>query len=355
MTQAAPLPDTQEALDAELAAVLAEKDFDSPRFCALIDAGANPNLRNDTGLPVLHKLAMKGNIPAIRHAVAAGADIHGLDDQGNNALACSFVEDVLLELMQLGASPSHSNDSLRTAAQELPLYMGRHGFNNLIEKSITLLKNCQHIERDAKAGTLGFDTWDAMWPARSFGYPGPSTRVPEYGSLVYLLHKMEDAGVYMPKDAFDDFETGGEALKHAITDSEMTAVAWRDHCDKAGTPMTGKDWQTAGFSRLTIEGRVSCLFTADYWAGKDSLEAMFDLFDALPKHMFEPELNARLQRTVGETLGAWARNGGGKDMTSKELRQFQQDMPDKMRPLFRGYHALLVEKQQQEQPVKRGR
>lgn len=349
-------PNHQEALDAELATVLAakQKDFDTTRFCALIDAGADLNLRDDHGRPVLHKLAMKCAIPAIRHAVAAGADIHGTDDQGNNALACSFDEATLLELMKLGASPSHQNDSMRTAAQELPLYMGRHGFNHLIEKSMTLLKNCTDIERAANAGTLGFQTWDTMWPARSFGYPGPSSRVPENGSLVYLLHRMEENGTFMPKDAFDGIETGEEALRRAIVSGEQTAVAWRDHCDKAGTPMTAAEWKQVGFGSLAKDGRVACLFTEDYWAQKDSLDDMLALADALPDHAFNGE-DTHLRDTISETLGAWARHGGGKRMSSDELRQFKHSLPEKVGPLFRSYHSLFTEKRQQEQPRQIGR
>lgn len=346
-----PTADNQKQLDAELLDVVAAKQVDKPRFQALLDAGANPNIRTDKGQPILHRLTMKGDVESIHSLVAAGADIHARDDRGNGVLACSFIEDTLLALLKLGASPSVRNDSGRSPVEELPLYMGRHGYNALIEDSVKLLKNCTEIEKSAEAGTLSAQTWEDLCPEKpSF----QSNQKPQHASLVYLLHKMEQADTFLPKSLLQGDTAGAEALRNAIISGETTAVAWRDHCDANNKPMSAANWRDNGFHNLAKEGQVACLFTDDYWANKDSLQNMTELFNALPEQA-RNDLHPRLAETIGKTLGAWAHGGGGKDMGSDELRSFHRNLPDQMRPLFRGFHSQLVARQQNETTMQRGR
>lgn len=355
MTDSTALPDTQDGLNAALMEQALSKNLDIDHFRALLAAGADPNIRHENTQPLLHRLTMKGHVEAIEAALDAGADLHAVDGNGNGVLANSFLEDVLLTLMLRGASPSVTNHGGRTAAEELPNYMGRHGFNALIEKSSNLLKNCQFIEQAAQRGTISETTWDNLWPGNAFGYPGGfGSRVPEFTSLVYMLHKMEEAGKTLPKSLLDGMDNCNEALRRSVGATEMTATMWRDHCEKAGTPMTAKDWNEVGLGRLYEDGKVACLFTPDYWADKPSLDGMVELFATLPDRV-KQDLPERLENTIAHTMHAWAKDGAGKKLDSEGLKEFRNSLPDNMQPLFRNFHALLTTRQRAEHGTVRGR
>lgn len=330
---------SQPSLDAELLDVVETVPSDWSRFRQLLEDGADPNIRDDSNQPLLHILARIGEHSAIRSAIQAGADIHAVDDDGETALFVASTKEAVLALLQGGASPTvtnHANDSPAGA---------RSRFYNNHEAYLAteLLKNCETIARTADKGGLSARTWQELW----------RDDFPQGEMLAYLLQRMEEHGVALPKSVLDEESESGRGLRRTInTDNAAVVLAWRDHCDRNGTPMTPQDWEKTGL--LNVKGRADCLLTADYWAQRPSLEGMFALLEAMPDKAFDPP-SPGLDKTVSQTLTAWL-DGPGKELTSEGLRALRQDMPEKARGLFHGYHTLLTQRQFEERPpVTRGR
>ena len=63
----------------------------------LLKHGANPNLKDDTGLSPLHWAVVRGNRVCIRRLLESGADIGAKDNEGRTA------RDMAVELKSLGA------------------------------------------------------------------------------------------------------------------------------------------------------------------------------------------------------------------------------------------------------------
>ncbi|XP_018528858.1 cyclin-dependent kinase 4 inhibitor C [Lates calcarifer] len=95
---------------------------------ALLDAGANPNLRDPTcGLTVTHDAAREGFVDTVRVLISHGADVNLVDKQGNMPLHLAAREghlQVVQVLIGPTADPQRANGQGYTAEQ-LALHFGR--------------------------------------------------------------------------------------------------------------------------------------------------------------------------------------------------------------------------------------
>lgn len=96
----------------------------------LLDAGAQPNVRTDTGFTPLHWAAARDGAEAIACLAEAGADINAATDSGITPLhwaAARNGTNAVAVLLQLGASPES-----RTKARLTPLHWAMsHGSDNV--------------------------------------------------------------------------------------------------------------------------------------------------------------------------------------------------------------------------------
>lgn len=334
--------------DLALEPMLTADSFVLESFVAALDNGADPNWRDAQGTPLLHRLAARGQSQAMEHALDVGADVHATDTNGNTALFECFTEHAILTLLKAGASPNHLNNQQLPASKHLLHTHDNPSYLKMVQHSSQLLENCEKIESAASSNTLSQKTWQNMTPVEMFSFPGQRIGgIPKPAALSYFLHKMEESGQYVDKDLFRQNVDGSHGLKKALWESESALVAWRDHCEAAGTPMTPDDWKETGvYQRMDRGQRIACLFTADHWAQKASLDDFVQLADALPNHIYNQPDTDRLQQNISNTLREWAKNGGGKDLDKAGLHAFRESLPDKVRDLFGSYHRLQSQRRE---------
>lgn len=338
-----------------LASIAKSPHLDYDALCGALHKGADPNWQDNNGTPLLNLLAAKGHTPAIEAALAAGADVHGTDAKGNTAIFEAFIEAPMLALLTAGASPSHRNHEGIQACTYLPREHMGMAYRQMVVQNAQLLRDCMELETAEKSGRLSTRSWEGIWPRNSFGHPPPTSIVPVNGAAVYFLHQMKNAGLHLDKDYLQESTNGAMGMKKAIRENERAALAWRDNCDAAETPMTPQDWKNTGIFESMGKGqRIACLFTSDYWAEKKSLTDFVDFLKALPEHVYQQDSN-RLHDTVSDTLIAWATHGGGKDMPSDELRAFRSDMPERVQDMFSAFHVILAARKVQQNIAVHGR
>jgi hypothetical protein len=339
-TNAAQNPNT------ELQKLMNAPHFDVARFSVLIAAGADPNSKNADGMPLLHQLAQKGHAEAIGMALKAGADVHATDKEGNTAIFEAYHEQVLLTLLKAGASPNHRNHKGVTAATHLPLEHSSFAYRSMVVRSANMLRDCAEIETAANNGRLSAKTWAQLFPSASFHTYVPS---PEKATLAYFLHCMEENGQLVDKGFLDSGTQAAMAARHAVKESEAAALAWRAHRDKANDPVTVEEWKDIGiFDYMDKHHRFACLFTADYWSDKESLDEFVELAEAIPKKAFDYPSN-RLQQEVGNTMRQWLQSGGGKALDSHGIRALRDTLPPELRSCIGNLHALISQRRSESQ------
>lgn len=344
MTQDSSARPYDEAATARLADRIMGGPLATKFICEALRDGANPNWRNADGVPLLNLLAGRDALDALETALAYGADIHATDRNGNTALFEAYRQPAALALLFAGADPGHRNDAGATACTHLPRTHTNMGYRAMVMRTANLLRDCQEIDTAAKHGRLSPKTYENLWPRNAFGHPPPISPVPENASLLYFLHRMEEAGQFMPKTALQEDTTAAMGIKKALSEDENVARRWQRHCDESGTPMTAADWKAANIlNAMSKDQRVACLFGSDYWAEKADLHEFVELFEALPQHVFE-QPSHRLETAVNDTLHAWLEEGAGKTLNTGALRHFHQSLPAQMREMFSGYYALQHER-----------
>ena len=94
-------------------------DNDQAAVKSLLDAGADPNARDDAGRTPLHFAAQEGATDAAHLLLGRSAQVDLVDRYGNTALWTSVVNrhpDVAALLLAAGAEPTRSNDSGKSPA-----------------------------------------------------------------------------------------------------------------------------------------------------------------------------------------------------------------------------------------------
>lgn len=333
--------ETRHELHEELLSVLNAPRFDGARFCMLLDEGIDPNWRNGKGTPLLHLVTQKGAPSAQQHLIDKGADVHATDAAGNTALFEAYQDLLILPLLTAGASPSHKNNDGKTPRIYLPLNHDSFAYRSIVSKSAALLGDCCEIETAAKNGRLSVKTWQELFsPPASHGY----APMPQTSAFAYFLYKMEEDDQFISKDYLASGSQGAEGAKIAIRDSQTATLAWREHCDKAGEPMTAKEWAETGvFESPNKMHGGACLFEPRYWMQQESLEEFCELARHLPES--PKTLNAKVPLAMAETLDQWLTQGPGKELDSNGVRQFYRELPPIAREQVKNLHKLVHERE----------
>jgi ankyrin repeat protein len=94
-------------------------DNDQAAVERLLDAGADPNARDDGGRTPLHFAAQEGATDAARLLLGRGAEVDLVDGYGNTALWTSVLNrhpDVAAVLLAAGADPTRANNNGKSPA-----------------------------------------------------------------------------------------------------------------------------------------------------------------------------------------------------------------------------------------------
>jgi ankyrin repeat protein len=86
---------------------------------SLLDAGADPNARDDAGRTPLHFAAQEGATDAVRLLIDHGAEVDSVDRYGNTPLWTSVVNchyGVVALLLAAGAEPTRTNNNGKSPA-----------------------------------------------------------------------------------------------------------------------------------------------------------------------------------------------------------------------------------------------
>lgn len=358
------MPDTSQqssahAYDAAATARLADRlsggHIQSNSICEALHDGADPNWRNAKGQPLLNILASKNDTAALEAALAAGADVHATDADGNTAIFEAYYSQTMLTLLMAGADPHHRNNNNSTAYTHLPREHTNPAYRSMVLRTSLLVQDAELIATAANTGRLGPETYFNLWPKNAHRHPPPRDPLPHNDSLVYFLQRMEQEGKFMPKSELDGQGVGQIGLRKAIRESESSASSWQLHCDKAGTPMTVQDWAITGiFSNSDKSQHVACLFTPEYWGKKETLKDFIELFEAVPAHVFA-QPSERLANTVNNTLYSWLQSGPGKDLSAAGVSHFRRQLPEQMRGMFTSYFQILSQRGSNNQGTEMGR
>jgi len=97
----------------------ASKEGNLEQVEALIKGGADPNEKNEHGIPVLHTAAKHGHVAVMKALLAAGADLEGVTNDGRTAF--DFATDLCMDpaptsfLLKAGAKVAKPEHSIRNA------------------------------------------------------------------------------------------------------------------------------------------------------------------------------------------------------------------------------------------------
>lgn len=98
----------------------AARTGDAPALAAYVDAGAPPNLCNDSGDSLVMLAAYHGHAEAVRTLLERGADANQVNDRGQTPLAGAVFkgEDAVIEaLLAGGADPGAGQPSAAATAE----------------------------------------------------------------------------------------------------------------------------------------------------------------------------------------------------------------------------------------------
>ena len=97
----------------------------------LLDAGANPNVKDDKGRTALIRASENGNIEVVKLLLDRGANLEAKDDWGRTALIWASWDghiEVVKLLLDAGANPNAKDDKGRTALMEA----SRYGYTEIV-------------------------------------------------------------------------------------------------------------------------------------------------------------------------------------------------------------------------------
>lgn len=319
-------------------AVLHGKEPDFTQVIALLDAGANPNTRDKDDVPAFHSIVEWGNLPAIRVALAKGADVKAQDDFGDTALHKVLTPDVALELLLAGASTTTRNEEYRTPRGQVGQTDNSTNYASIVSATRLLLQSAEVIEEDASKYRLSEKTLERIWPDNAFSYPGPSSPITHPATLRYFLHKAEETGADFEKSAVHSTTKVGEAMEYLLSCSADNIKAWNTFCDNKGTPMTTRDWQTSEVLEKIKPSVAAGLFDPDRIKKAPDLQGMYELFDALPESVQKAAPGTPLGKAISQSIASWLDEGAGATLKSSGIRTLRNEMPENIRPLFTNFH-----------------
>lgn len=346
-------PGNQETLDAGLFSELHSKTPDFLNVASLLEAGANPNARDEDNVPAFHSIVEWGNIPTLKLALAKGADVHAKDDYGDTPLHKGITPEVAIELLLAGASTLTQNEEFRTPRNQIGLNDNSANYSSIISTTRLLLMDAETIEKDANRYSISYETLEKIWPDRAFEYPGPSRPIPHPASLRYLLHKaLETNGNFEKKAVFATSKIG-EAMEHMLSTDAENVLAWNRYCDAKGTPMTARDWEMSEVLGKIQPEAMPDLFAPHRFKEQPDLQEIYDIHDALPKQMQTVEPESDLGNAISRAINGWLKEGQGKTLGSREVAKLYNEMPETVKPYFTNIHQEIQMRRQSSQGIGR--
>lgn len=322
----------QDKLDAELYACI--RNYKPERVRELLAAGANPNAVNEEDIPVLHECAIWHNPEAAQILIDAGADPSGRDPEGNTALHKSTWPDVSLILMKAGVSPKTLNGDTRLPQNAITLQDNPTNSQGMVTQTITLLQNCALIERDADKHSISEATWNCLWPNHAFDGPPPNGDLPQLLTMQYFLHRMEQAGKFLPKEyLFKINNSAAEGMCRYIAADKSNISAWKRHCDAQGTSMTPQDWRISEVVNHVDASCAHLLFDREEIMKLPNLEPLHKLYDELNERI-RKQPGPALEKAVTGGIRAWLDEGKGKFLNRRGVEQLYKETPDYIKPFF---------------------